>query len=171
MSLADEKKKVRTKNICAVATCPNPQSARYHKFPKTSALSSKWLAFTKRADFVNVATAKICSTHFKEDDYQEDMLSNLYPSLKRRLDPKAMPSIFDSSSSPSPTKVARLERAQSRSRKKTEGKQKLDPLLRFAFYPLQQITRQNKIIGNIITHSKKKLLMTMCMYLFACSFF
>ncbi len=110
-------KKKRIKRVCAVAVCPNPQDSVYHCFPKDNEMQKKWATLTRRADKVNVKTARICATHFTRDDYVQDVVSHLYPDVRRRLKPDAVPSQLLTHTSQSEQSIARAERACVRAQK------------------------------------------------------
>ena len=54
---------------CAISTCVNPNDVKYFKFPKDSDRSKFWFDICRRADIVNVSTAKICEIYFTEDSF------------------------------------------------------------------------------------------------------
>ena len=62
---------------CAVALCGNysrktkGKNISYHSFPQNADLRNIWITKCKRADTVNVRTARICSDHFSEEDYED----------------------------------------------------------------------------------------------------
>ncbi len=116
-------KKPRTKRVCAVAVCPNPQEGVvYHSFPKDAQVQKKWLTLTRRADRVNVVSARICSQHFRPEDYVHDEVSHLYPDIRRRLKPDAVPSQSLVCSPPlSDESIAGAERASLRSHRADDG--------------------------------------------------
>ncbi|XP_035219594.1 THAP domain-containing protein 1 B-like [Stegodyphus dumicola] len=68
---------------CAVATCSNTYhntktSVVFHRFPcKNIQLTKEWLHRCRRADIVNTKSARICSIHFTESDYEDDMKNRL----------------------------------------------------------------------------------------------
>lgn len=74
---------------CAVASCPNnagktnKKTVTYHVFPKDKALCELWISLCKRAEVINVKSARICSDHFVEGDYEVD-LNNRILGLKER---------------------------------------------------------------------------------------
>ena len=85
---------VKNKNICAVAICPSPPEASYHRFPKDEKLQKIWIQLCKRKDNVNAKTAKVCSSHFKSEDYERDLRNELLNLPTRKiLKPGALPSL------------------------------------------------------------------------------
>ena len=79
---------------CSVAICPSPKDAIYHAFPSDLIIQKQWIHLCKREGFVNAKTAKVCSCHFNEEDYERDLkceLLGLPP--KKRLKSTAVPSL------------------------------------------------------------------------------
>ena len=79
---------------CSVAICSSPKEAIYHTFPKNSHTEKLWIIACKREGTINVKNARICSKHFKDDDYERDLqheLLNLPP--RKRLKADAVPSV------------------------------------------------------------------------------
>ena len=70
---------------CAVAVCLSPLEAMYHRFPKDLAKQKVWIQACKRQGKIPVSTARVCSTHFKEEDYQRDIQHELLNLPPRRL--------------------------------------------------------------------------------------
>ena len=80
-------------NTCAVAICPSPQDASYHHFPKDLKLKKIWTDRCNRKDNINPQTAKICSEHFKQEDFIRDLQAELLGQpRRRRLHPEYIPS-------------------------------------------------------------------------------
>lgn len=78
---------------CAVPTCSNISSRcagllKFHRFPKSSnELKRKWLQFCNN-DSINVNTSRICSAHFTDSDYTEDMRARLlFDKIDKKLNP------------------------------------------------------------------------------------
>ncbi len=98
---------------CAVVECetgyrgrtpPRSDGVSCHSFPLNNAeVLAKWLRVIGRKDFVPNEHTRICSLHFKPEDFQQERRdtnnyrSKNYQSLKltrKRLNPDAVPSIF-----------------------------------------------------------------------------
>lgn len=84
---------------CAVADCKNiavsgtPLS--FHRFPRDSKTRKAWIVRCKRGDKLNPTTARICSEHFKPEDYEKDLLNKLLNLPQRKVLKKgAVPSVF-----------------------------------------------------------------------------
>ena len=79
---------------CAVAICRSPLDAIYHRFPKDLNLQKVWVQACKREGKIPVATARVCSSHFKEEDYQRDIQHELLNlPLRRLLKDNAVPTL------------------------------------------------------------------------------
>lgn len=78
---------------CAVLTCSNKSyncaGLKFHRFPKSSnELKIKWLQFCE-SDSINVNTSRICSEHFTDSDYSEDMRARLlFNKIDKKLNPE-----------------------------------------------------------------------------------
>lgn len=65
-------------NICAVSSCknyyyknPTPENKlSFFSFPKDKQRRDEWVHKCCRKDKFNVSTARICSDHFKPDDFE-----------------------------------------------------------------------------------------------------
>jgi hypothetical protein len=85
---------------CAVQECRSLRVAEgrpviFHSFPKDRNLIKVWKTKCRRKDPVNEKYARVCSRHFKEDDYQRDLKHELLNlPLRRKLKPDAIPSVF-----------------------------------------------------------------------------
>ncbi|RZF36788.1 hypothetical protein LSTR_LSTR014805 [Laodelphax striatellus] len=87
---------------CSVATCTNYENQQYnigrrkkpivsfHRFPKDPIRRAEWVAAVNRPNWTPYKTARICSAHFKEEDFDRDHLSSCV-----RLKKRAVPSIFE----------------------------------------------------------------------------
>ncbi|CAG7832988.1 unnamed protein product [Allacma fusca] len=116
---------------CAVAECVNSKTHKlrrggnlmFHRFPQKSEISKLWLSKCKRKDSVNVVTARICSDHFSERDYDRDLRNELLNLPTRKiLKCEAVPSIFDFRNLPQFIKSDRENRVSKRaSRLEIEG--------------------------------------------------
>ena len=69
---------------CAIATCSNTyknikdKNMIFLRFPqKNLDLSKEWVHKCRLKDIVNPKNARICSEHFKDDDYTDDMQNRL----------------------------------------------------------------------------------------------
>ena len=79
---------------CSVAICPSPKEAIFHGFPSDVLLQKQWIHLCKRVGLVNPKTAKICSCHFKEEDYDRDLRNELLGLAPRKhLKSTAVPSL------------------------------------------------------------------------------
>ncbi|KAL1489557.1 hypothetical protein ABEB36_013510 [Hypothenemus hampei] len=87
---------------CAVFGCncdnkskKNPISGvKFFHFPKNKDLAKKWLHATGRKDKVNLKNACVCSKHFSESDFKENLqhkLLNYTPARYRGLKEDAIP--------------------------------------------------------------------------------
>ena len=89
---------------CAVYGCDNSKknkggkAFRYFSFPKDPTVREVWVQRCCRSDVINTKYAIICSAHFTEEDYIDDMKSRLLnidsPYNKRLLKKEAVPSLF-----------------------------------------------------------------------------
>ena len=113
---------------CAVAICPSPKDTSYHNFPRDIELQNLWIQLTKRKDTIKPKTARICSRHFKPEDFERDLKHELLNlPLRKLLKPGSIPSLnllpdledFCPDSSPENPKIEAVpERAKKRTRKK-----------------------------------------------------
>lgn len=82
---------------CVVSSCQNifkkGQSSKtglmFHRFPKSNCqqILNKWILFCDN-DKVRVNLSRICSAHFVDSDYSEDMKARLlYNKISRKLNP------------------------------------------------------------------------------------
>ena len=88
---------------CSVFGCFNRQentkgtNIKYHTFPKEKRYRDQWINACRRSDTINPINALICSVHFRQEDYKDDMKSRLLgipsPKNKRLLKEDAVPSI------------------------------------------------------------------------------
>ena len=87
--------------ICAVYGCSSSYRNNVEKktislyhFPKDPEISKKWVNACKRKDSINIKTARICSFHFKPDDYARSLKHELLgycPTNARKLKNDAIP--------------------------------------------------------------------------------
>lgn len=83
-------------STCIVPSCRNvfnragstKKDLMFHRFPKSnSEIQKKWVLFCDN-DKINVNTSRICSEHFADSDYSEDMKARLlYNKISRKLNP------------------------------------------------------------------------------------
>lgn len=92
--------------LCAVAGCNNTnykgkrgntnnaKKIHFLSFPKDQILCKKWVVFCCRKDSLNTNSSRICSEHFKSEDYKTNTFLEQYglPVMKR-LKPNTVPSI------------------------------------------------------------------------------
>ncbi|XP_046984197.1 uncharacterized protein LOC124554170 [Schistocerca americana] len=65
-----------------------------HSFPKDEHLRREWIARCRRPDLINVRTARVCSVHFRPEDYVRDLRNELLGlPLRKKLVPTAIPSL------------------------------------------------------------------------------
>ncbi|XP_047101298.1 uncharacterized protein LOC124720074 [Schistocerca piceifrons] len=65
-----------------------------HSFPKDEHLRREWIARCRRPDVINVRTARVCSVHFRPEDYVRDLRNELLGlPLRKKLVPTAIPSL------------------------------------------------------------------------------
>ncbi len=79
---------------CAVAACKGPYAAEdnFHAFPKDAKRRKVWVNACKRQDTINITTAEVCGRHFKEEDYDRDLRSELlYGKRRKKLVRSAVP--------------------------------------------------------------------------------
>ena len=75
----------RNGSTCAVAVCPSPKGVSYHIFPKEKTLRKAWVDACKRKDQIPVETGRVCSNHFKEEDFFRDLKHELLNLPLRKL--------------------------------------------------------------------------------------
>ena len=84
----------RNTNTCSVAICPSPKDTSYHSFPKDINRQKLWIKLSKRKDPINPKTAKICSLHFKPEDFERDLKHELLNlPLRKIFKPGSIPSL------------------------------------------------------------------------------
>ncbi|KAG7160612.1 52 kDa repressor of the inhibitor of the protein kinase-like isoform X3 [Homarus americanus] len=89
---------------CSVYGCNNTRkkttgsSIKYFRFPKEKQFRQRWIYSCCRADDINADSAVVCSIHFKECDYKDDLKCRLLeierPKRQRTLRDDAVPSLF-----------------------------------------------------------------------------
>ncbi|XP_058790988.1 peroxynitrite isomerase THAP4-like isoform X2 [Phymastichus coffea] len=87
---------------CTVAVCNNSYDKtkragikiKYHKFPTVQPVRDIWIERTGRGGKWNPDSCHICSAHFKEDDYRQDLCDFPNKVDTKRLRPTAVPSLF-----------------------------------------------------------------------------
>ena len=82
---------------CAIASCRGKKSKEksYFRFPSSNpSLRAAWIRSCFRQDAFNVATARICSEHFLESDYDPAFFTraSIMPNVKPWLKEGAIPS-------------------------------------------------------------------------------
>ena len=83
---------------CSVFNCKNyfrktskvNPPIKYYRFPKDENLRKIWLKHTRRAQDVNSNNGRICSVHFTDEDYSNEIING--ESVKT-LKPDATPSV------------------------------------------------------------------------------
>jgi hypothetical protein len=82
-------------------------------------MKSKWLVKCKRQDSVNILNSRICSEHFKENDYERDLKSELMGvKNKSKLKESAIPSLHLPTTQITECSNKRKQRAEGRASKK-----------------------------------------------------
>jgi THAP domain len=114
---------------CAVAECKSTAKTKkergdsliFHRFPvKNKPICKVWTTKCHRKENISVVNCCICSNHFLEGDYEDDIMNRLLGlPQKRRLKADAVPSIFkERDQATSETTISgREERAKIRKRK------------------------------------------------------
>lgn len=63
--------------ICALTICANDSrmttAVLYYCFPKDSLIFSVWVTKCKRKDIINTKHARVCSAHFDENSYKDEL--------------------------------------------------------------------------------------------------
>lgn len=91
--------------LCAVLGCNNSnyknksnntnKNIRFLGFPKDPKLCKQWVVFCGRLDNFNTNSSRICSDHFKIEDYNANVLLEQYGlPVRRRLKPNTVPSVI-----------------------------------------------------------------------------
>ena len=86
-------------NNCAVYGCNNnkkkacDQQISYFKFPKNNDIKAKWIHSCYRSDNINTKHAVICSIHFRDEDYEDDLKARVLNIPRKKLKANAVPSI------------------------------------------------------------------------------
>ncbi|GIY69356.1 THAP domain-containing protein 4 [Caerostris darwini] len=85
---------------CAVASCRNRYSKTrgkgisYHRFPREDSALKAWVAVCRRSDEFDPEKCTICSEHFRSDDFERDLRSELLGlQTKKILKPNAFPTL------------------------------------------------------------------------------
>ena len=83
----------RSTMTCSVAICPSPKDASYYRFPKDISHQKIWIELCKRQDKVNPTTARMCSLHFNDSDFERDLRNELLNlPVRKLLKPNSIPS-------------------------------------------------------------------------------
>ena len=83
----------RSTMTCSVAICPSPKDASYFRFPKDISVQKSWIESCKRQDEINPKTARICSLHFNDSDFERDLRNELLNiPVRKLLKPNSIPS-------------------------------------------------------------------------------
>lgn len=89
---------------CAAFGCSNDSKTgkehTYHKFPSDKTLGNKWCSAMKRKGFVPTKHSRVCSAHFRPDNF-ETLDRGGKPLKVKRLKKDAVPSIFSGDCLPS----------------------------------------------------------------------
>ena len=110
---------------CAVAICKNTNLSPCYKFPKDSRLRRAWILACHRKDTFDPDKSRVCSLHFKEEDFDRDLRNELLGLPLRKLKREdAVPSLLLLPQNPlkrswnaSENAKGRQERCQKRRRK------------------------------------------------------
>ena len=87
--------------VCSVASCKNnskkinnPENPRWSSkhiifftFPKDPKLCKEWIRRCHRKDAFSVKNKRVCSIHFKNDDYEDLMQASTMGFYPKRLQP------------------------------------------------------------------------------------
>lgn len=66
----------------------------FHAFPKDLKRAKMFTYMCRRSDQINVATARVCSLHFKDEDFDVSDAMVIYGfKARKRLKPDAIPSL------------------------------------------------------------------------------
>ena len=123
------KKRKRTSGrgyYCAVPLCSNrslDMSLAIHRFPSDAERCKLWQFEIRRdvgSNFKITSNTRVCSSHFKQDDYVGKLLSGEEPERKW-LNPTAVPTQFQWTATPKPAR-----RVLKRKRQESEEPQDID---------------------------------------------
>lgn len=78
---------------CSVALCRNTSinaksrglTIRFFTFPRDCKLRREWIVKCRRQDSFNPDTARICSQHFTEDDYEDAVRAKVIGEAPKKL--------------------------------------------------------------------------------------
>nr|ACO14675.1 THAP domain-containing protein 9 [Caligus clemensi] len=123
------------RKTCAVSTCSSPHvdyGYSYHRFPKRSNVRDQWIKACRRIDKINPDTATVCSKHFEQECFEQNLKAELMANygrtasgkVRKTLKANAVPTLHLRSSDPSEgpvedrSKTRRKERITARNTKK-----------------------------------------------------
>lgn len=77
--------------MCAVFGCQSNNTKlkdrepkiSFFRFPKEKQLRNAWLFKCARSDKFNIETARVCSLHFKEEDFERNLRNELLKSVNK----------------------------------------------------------------------------------------
>lgn len=78
---------------CSVAICRNTSintknrglAIRFFSFPKNRDIRRTWIVKCHRQDKINPDTARVCSEHFSEEDYEDALRAKLMGNTATKL--------------------------------------------------------------------------------------
>ncbi|XP_030757989.1 THAP domain-containing protein 2-like isoform X2 [Sitophilus oryzae] len=87
---------------CAVAICKNNskivkqsgEPIRFFSFPKDPNIRTEWIRKCFRKHEFSVDHARICSKHFKSDDFEDSLHAKLLNFYPKKLNKNAIPSLL-----------------------------------------------------------------------------
>jgi len=121
---------------CHVSYENNPSNAHFHRLPKRCALRRQWLAKCGRPARQD-KQARVCSLHFKKEDYDNFLQYESGFASKLILKPDAVPSVFgepdvpveEVAASAGPSRSERTRRLERRSTKQVSVARRLRHLV------------------------------------------
>ncbi|KAG8291201.1 hypothetical protein J6590_066691 [Homalodisca vitripennis] len=76
---------------CAYSGCTNHTDfgktlgISFHRFPRNPQAAERWASACGRTEVFSVLTARVCSEHFLDEDYERDLKSELMNTDRKRL--------------------------------------------------------------------------------------